>query len=212
MRWGDNQRADDFWRKSALRYCPVLRMVLHIYQHGDDTVVFGVKGSCGFGVCVITLDGKLKPRLSLGCFTFRIVELTYERSWISPFAPRFSNVGGHRSRGSSSLVCEGVFLLFRECLAQMEDLHGYSKSTLINFQIRVTNYLRLSRFTVVCRLHGLMVSLSDCLIVSVRQKSHSPPTRASNPARDSHPSHTHRAATRSRGGRNTGRGCRWHRR
>lgn len=45
-----------------------------------------------------------------------------------------------------------------------------------------------------------------------REKSDSAPARLANRARDSRLSRMHRASTRSRGGRNSGRGCRWRKR
>ena len=71
---------------------PCFGVVLHVHEHGDDLIVFGIEGAGLIGVGVAAFDGKLEPRLSLGSLAFGIVELADKRRCITALTPSFGDV------------------------------------------------------------------------------------------------------------------------
>ncbi len=72
--------------------CPVVRVVPHRYQLGEDAIIRLVELVCLFTLQIITSKGKLNPDTGFFCFAFRITELAGEVLLVVPLAPCFGYI------------------------------------------------------------------------------------------------------------------------
>src|SRR5262245_37817168 len=67
-------------------------------------------------------------------FSLGVIEFAHERSGITTFPPGLGKIRGHGPRGSSHLIREGITLLWRKDLGQLEHTHGHIDRLLPHFQ------------------------------------------------------------------------------